>query len=337
VVARAGDLSDGELRPLPVLPGRMHLAQSRFATLKDKARRELTFQDMKADDDPSLIHESLVVTLDAQLFYQVLSALPYLVNYPYECTEQTLNRFLSTGIISSVYKRYPAVEKMARKFSERKTQLEAFDQPDANRRLALEETPWLELAQGGREPGYELINVLDARIARAQRDSALVKLKKAQTGSGGFPWFSGGPPSDWMTLYLLYGFSKGLEFGVDVPRDVVQRVFGYLYRHYLQEIVRQMRTHDCCWEAVTFLNYVLSNYPDSSWFGGGFSEAERKEMLAHSFKHWKRHLPYLKGYLALTLKRMGRPQDAKLVWESVMDSARTAEDQCTFWVPEDRG
>jgi uncharacterized protein YfaS (alpha-2-macroglobulin family) len=99
----------------------MHLAQSRFATLKDKARRELTFQDMKADDDPSLIHESLVVTLDAQLFYQVLSALPYLVNYPYECTEQTMNRFLSTGIISSVYKRYPAVEKMARKFSECKT------------------------------------------------------------------------------------------------------------------------------------------------------------------------------------------------------------------------
>ena len=50
------------------------------------------------------IDEQLVVTIDGQLFYSVLSALPYLVNYPYECTEQTLNRFLSTGIVSSVFK-----------------------------------------------------------------------------------------------------------------------------------------------------------------------------------------------------------------------------------------
>ena len=35
VTARAGDFSDGELRPLPVLPGRMHLTQSRFVTLHD--------------------------------------------------------------------------------------------------------------------------------------------------------------------------------------------------------------------------------------------------------------------------------------------------------------
>jgi large subunit ribosomal protein L35 len=34
VVAQSGDLSDGELRLIPVLPGRMHLAQSRFVALK---------------------------------------------------------------------------------------------------------------------------------------------------------------------------------------------------------------------------------------------------------------------------------------------------------------
>src|ERR1019366_6392688 len=38
-VATAGDLSDGEVRPLPVLPGRMHLVQSRFVTLKNKDRK----------------------------------------------------------------------------------------------------------------------------------------------------------------------------------------------------------------------------------------------------------------------------------------------------------
>jgi uncharacterized protein YfaS (alpha-2-macroglobulin family) len=336
VMAKAVDLSDGELRPIPVLPGRMHLAQSRFVTLKDKGSRTMTFADLAKGGDPTLVNEQVVVTIDAQLFYQVLSALPYLVNYPYECVEQTMNRFLSTGIVGSMFKDYPAIEKMAAKMAARTTQLETFDAPDPNRKMALEETPWLREAKGGDAEAGDLINVLDPRIVKAQRDSALDKLQKAQTSSGAFPWFSGGPPSPWMTLYLVYGFSKALEFGVDVPRDMVSKAWGYLHRWYLDDVVRDMMAHDCCWETVTFLNYVLSNYPDLGWTGNVFTDDERKKMADFSFRHWKQHAPMVKGQLALTLKRMKRDKDALLVWESVMDSAKTAEDQGTFWAPEDR-
>jgi len=333
--ARAGDFSDGERRPLPVLPGRMHLAQSRFVTLRDADRRELDFADMRADD-PSLINNQLVVTVDAQLFYSVLSALPYLVNYPYECTEQTLNRFLSTGILTSLYGRYPAVARMAEKFSERDTRLETWETTDPNRKMALEETPWLQTARGGSEEPDELINVLDPRVASAQRRAALAKLQQAQTSLGAFPWFPGGPPSPYMTLYILYGFSKALEFGVEVPQPMVQRAWAYMHRHYLDELVDLMMAHDCCWETITFLNYVLSNYPDDSWTGGVFTADDRQRMLDFSFRHWKQHQPLLKGYLTLTLQRAGRHDDAVLVFDSVMDSAKTERDLGTYWAPEDR-
>jgi alpha-2-macroglobulin len=336
VTATSGDFSDGELRPIPILPGRMHLMQSRFITMKDASKRVMRFDDLARNDDPTRINEQMVVTLDAQLFYSVLSALPYLVNYPYECTEQTLNRFVSTGILSSLYQQYPAIDRMAKEFSSRQTQFEQWDAADPNRKMALEETPWLQMAKGGDSNNSDLINVLDSRIAKAQREAALAKLRQSQTSSGGFPWFSGGPPSPYMTLYILYGFSKALEFGVEVPREIVQPAWNYMHRHYLDDVVRDMVKNDSGWEFVTFINYVLSNYPDSKWYEGTFTPAERKTMLDFSFKHWKSHSPYLKGYLALTLKRMGRPKDAMLVWESVMDSAKTAEDQGTFWAPEDR-
>ncbi len=337
VVARSGDFRDGEVRPVPILPGRVHLAQSRFVTLTGAGRRVMRFEDLaRAGEDPTLTHEQLVVTVDAQLFYSVLSALPYLVNYPYECTEQTLNRFLSTGIMTSFYDQYPALAKMAQEFSKRETRYESWDQADPNRKMMLEETPWVVEAQGGAEGPGDLLNVLDPRIAGAQRDAALAKLRKAQTSLGAFPWFPGGPPSPSMTLYLLYGFSKGLEFGVEVPKDMVVRAWQYLHRHYVDEVVRRMMAHDCCWEFITFLNFVLSSYPDESWTGGVFTAAERKTMLDFSFRHWKRHSPYLKGQLALTLHRMGRAQDARLVWASVMDSAKSERDQGTFWAPEDR-
>lgn len=335
VVASAGDLSDGELRPLPVLPSRMHLAQSRFVTLRNADRRVMRFDDLAQGDDPTLLNEQMVVTVDAQLFYQVLAALPYLVNYPYECTEQTLNRFLSTGIVASVYKDYPAVAHMAEQMARRDTVLETFDQADPNRRMALEETPWLVQARGGKDAGEGFVNVLDPRVARANRDQALAKLRKAQTAIGGFPWWEGGPPSPFMTLYLMHGFAKATEFGVEVPKDMVQQGWQYLARHY-RETWRGMMRKDCCWEVLTFLNYVATAYPDASWTGDALTLDERKEILDFSFRHWKKHSPYLKGYLALTLARMDRPSDAKLVWDSVMDSARTTQDEGTFWAPEDR-
>jgi uncharacterized protein YfaS (alpha-2-macroglobulin family) len=336
VTARAGAFSDGELRPLPVLPGRLHLMQSRFVTLHDADRRELHFADMAADDDPTMIHDQLVVTLDAQLFYSVLNALPYLVNYPYECTEQTLNRFLSTGIVSSLFDHYPSVERMAAKLSTRDTRFETWEADDPNRAMALVETPWLQTARGGSEEMDDLINVLDPRITRAQRDAALAELKKSQTSLGGFPWWPGGPPSPWMTLYILHGFSKGLEFGVDAPKDVVVRAWSYMHRHYIEEMVEWMMALDCCWETITFLNYVLSNYPDDSWTGGVFTDDERQRMLDFSFRHWRQHSPLTKGYLALTLERAGRHDDAVLVFDAVMDSAKTDQDLGTYWAPEDR-
>jgi alpha-2-macroglobulin len=335
VIAKTGDFSDGELRVLPLLPSRMRLVQSKFATLRDKDSRVLQFEDLAKSDDPTRNNEQLVVTVDAQLFFTVLQALPYLTRYPYECTEQTLNRFVSTGIVSSVFRDHPAVAKMAAKFSKRDTPLETFDGLDPNRKIALEEAPWLQAAKGGKSDGDASIDVLDPKVAAAERASALAKLKKAQLPNGAWPWFPGGPPSPYMTLYLLHGFAKAAEFKVELPRDVVQHAWAYLASEFRGE-TRRCMANEGCWEWVTFLSYVASAFPDESWLGGAFTAAERQQMLEFSFKHWKKHSPYLKGYLALTLKRMKRDSDAKLVFDSVMDSAKTTRDEGTFWMPEDR-
>ena len=342
VTARAGGLSDGERRPLPVLPGRVHLAQSRFAALRDADRRVLAFPDLAAQAgagaDPTLITDRLIVTLDGQLFYSVLSALPYLIEYPYECTEQTLNRFVSTAIVGSVFERYPAVAAMAKELAGRETRFEAFDEPDPNRDLLLEETPWLRLARGGSEPPEALIKALDPEIAATQRDAALASLAEAQTSSGGFPWWPGGPPSPYMTVYILQGLSRALERGAAVPAELTAPAWRYLHVWWTEEARRELAAGEvCCIELVTFLNYVLSSYPESGeWTGGVFTERERATMLERSWKRWRAHSPRLKVYLALTLARAGRDEDATRVFDSVMDSSRTDRDLGTYWAPEER-
>ncbi|NWG00080.1 MAG: hypothetical protein HXY19_03960 [Thermoanaerobaculaceae bacterium] len=340
VTAATADFADGEARGVPILPARLHLSQSRFVALPEGSEKRLHFPDMAASDDPSRESESLVVTVDAQLFYAALAALPYLVEYPYECTEQILNRFLSTSILTSLFSAHPEVARMAEQLSQRETRYEAWERDDPNRRMALEETPWLVLSQGGKDEA-PLLKVLDPRVAEQERQRALAQLEKAQTASGGFPWWPGGPPSPYMTLYLMYGFAKAAEFGVPVPQGVVERGWQYLGSYFREQYAaRQYASKlmelDCCWEFLTFLNYVASCYGHGEWMEAALPSEERQQILDFSFRHWREHSPYLKSMLALTLARMGRPGDARLVFDSVMDSATTTENEGTFWAPEER-
>jgi uncharacterized protein YfaS (alpha-2-macroglobulin family) len=334
VSAVAGDESDGELRPLPVLPSRVHLAQSRFAALHGAERRELRFADLEKNDDPTRIDEQMVVTLDGQLFQGALAALPYLTNYPYECTEQTLNRFLSTGIVSSLFARYPAVAAQAAELAKRPTPLVPWDAADPNRELALEETPFLEAAQGGAEPANGLLQVLDPRIARAQRDDSLARLGRIQLPNGAFPWWPGGPASPYMTAYVLEGMARAAEFGLELPpelREAVRKGWAYVAKEY-----RESAGKDLPLPVQILLDYAASAYPDPSWMGDALTGPERRQILGAGFAHWTTLPPYLRSLLALTLQRMGRPADARLVFDSVMARAQTTADEGTFWQPEPR-
>ena len=336
VEARAGNLSDGELRPLPVLPSRVHLAQSRFVTLRGADRRAMCFDDMAADTDPTCVHDALVVNVDAQLFYTVLKALPYLVEYPYECCEQVLNRFVSSSIVAGVYETFPSVAAMARNLPPRDTRLEAWDEEDPNRRMEAEETPWLREARGGEDPKFPIVTMLDAEVVTKHRNKSLAQLDKAQTSLGGFPWFPGGPPSPFMTLYALEGLARALEFGVSVPEKMIRKAWAYLTRHFRADIFPRLRNNELPPPSVTFLLYTLYAYRDASLTAGAFTQEERAELLEYTWASWRKQPPMLKLQLALTLHRLDRVDDARLVLDSVMDSAKTEADRGTFWAAEAR-
>ena len=332
VTAKTKGLSDGELRTLPILPSRMHLLQSKFVTLRKGKPRSIDFEQMRDKSDKSLIHKKLVLTLDAQLFYSVLTAVPYLVDYPYLCTEQTLNRFISTSILHQMFKKYPSVSKMAAKMAKaRDTQYEKWNKDDPNRLLFLEETPWLNQAEGGAKQRSQLIKALDPKIAKGVQAKSLKRLKSIQTSDGGFPWFPGGRPSEYITMYVVHGFAKATEFGAKLPKDMVVKAWRYLHNSYTRSSQRNRSLY-----FLVFTNYLASTFPDESWTGGFFTKKERISILNYTFEKWKELSPYLKAYLALTLHRMDRKKDAKLVFDSIMDSSTTTEDQGTFWAAEDR-
>lgn len=326
---------DGERRELLILPSRIHLAESKFITLKENETREIVFENLLNQTDKTRINEKMVLTVDAQLLYSVIEAMPYLVEYPYECTEQLANKFFTVGILNKIIKDNPSLEKFARDFSQRETKYEKFYEDDPNRRMALEETPWLLEAKGGYEEN-PIIPILNPDVSYMLEKVSLKKLLDTQDSSGGFPWWAGGKPSPYITLYIVYTFSKAAEFGVDIPLENIKRALNYLKNEGLNNDIDWCIAHNTGWEFITFLNYTLSNYNNPDIYKPTFSEGYRNKLADFSFKHWKEHSPYLKLQLALTLKRMKREKDAMLVHESVFDSAITRKDEGTFWMIEDK-
>ena len=205
----------------------------------------------------------------------------------------------------------PRWRSMAAEMAKRDTRLEPWDRDDPNRRMQLEETPWLAASKGGKEsrggPGQGARS--EDRPGHA-RGSAGQAAQKAQTSLGGFPWWPGGPPSPVHdALHRSTGSPRRASSASTSRRRWSRRPSPTCTATTSTSGSRDSIKCDCGWEFVTFLSYVLTSYPDDSLDGRGLHRGRAPRRCSTSRSSTGRtHSPYLKGYLALTLQRRGRPR-----------------------------
>jgi hypothetical protein len=133
----------------------------------------------------------------------MLDALPYLVDYPYGCTEQTLSRFLPAAIVARTLERrgLSADAAMARTFGGIEPEHAAATHP---------------------KPGAGLRALEDA-IARG-----LGRLYDFQHSDGGWGWWKPGDSDLWMSAYVVWGLALARDAEVDVRADVLERGARFL-------------------------------------------------------------------------------------------------------------
>ncbi|MBW2263932.1 MAG: hypothetical protein JRG91_18380, partial [Deltaproteobacteria bacterium] len=326
VTAVAGDLTDAEERDLPILPSRQRLIESAFVALTGKEVKKL---EIKLKDDPTRINESMTLQVDPQLALDLLNTIPFLIEYPYECIEQTLNRFVPLAIVNEIYKDYPAIRKAMGKVPKRDTVTPPWEEDDPRRLITLMETPWVRQAEGYK-PKYPLTDMLDPQIVEMQKKTSLGQLQAAQLGSGGFPWFPGGREDVYITLYVLAGFAEAQRYGVEIPQDMIDRALGYVNAEIpkrIDEDVRNLAT-------MAFAAYVLTSFDTDT-----YSEASRGHKLAKKWiKHIEKHIhaitPFGKAYLAYTHHRLGNSKRANEILNMIMDSAKEDPIVGVYWAPE---
>lgn len=273
----SGEYGDGVELSLPVVRHGIEALEAKAGRF-DGEGVDLTL-DLPARDEGT----ELVVQVTPSHAVTMLDALPYLVDYPYGCTEQTLSRFLPTTIVARTLER-----------------------------LGLDPAVALNRVYGGIEAEYagktqRETNAGLRDLARAT-SSGLERLYDLQHGDGSWSWWKEGDGDQFMTAYVVWGLALARDAEVDVDRSKLDAGGEWLGRVLVEA------EDDLALQA-----WML--HAHTAWLGDargeqrGFAEAAAKNLYAQ-----RRGLnAYGRALLLLSVNSLGQDDEARVLANNLID------------------
>ncbi|MGZ8545104.1 MAG: alpha-2-macroglobulin family protein, partial [Flavisolibacter sp.] len=141
---------------------------------------------------------------------------PYLMEYPYDCAEQTWNRYYANALASHITNASPRLRQVFEKWKTTDTAalLSALQKNEEFKSAILEETPWVLAAKTETEQKRNIAILFDMVRMSTELSSSLEQLKQMQTAGGAFVWFKGGPEDRFITQYIVTGMGRLKKLGV---------------------------------------------------------------------------------------------------------------------------
>lgn len=269
----AGD-SDAMTRTYPVQDHGLEVQVARSLKLSD---RELV---ATLEIPAARTRETTSFTVDVapSLAVTMLDALPYLVRYPYGCTEQTMSRFLPAAIVAHTLR---------------------------TRGLSVEDG--LARAFGGIEPETAGTTHKDEKRALDELDrvtrESLQRLVDFQHSDGGWGWWKDGESDRWMSAYVVWGLALARDAGLDVKLDVLDRGVAFLTRQLVEAEVDP--------DLAAWMLHALG----ASGKARGDEHVERAFAMLREQKHGLR--AYGKALFALAAQAFGKTDEARILCQNL--------------------
>lgn len=340
-VAAAAKLSDGEEGWLPVLSRRVLVIESLPLPIRGPAAKTFDFSRLlRSADSPTLRHEGVTVQVVSNPAWYAVMALPYLMEYPYECSEQTFNRLYANALARHIAASQPRIRQVFDEWRGAPALDSPLEKNESLKSVLVSETPWLRQAKAESQARRNVGILFERGRLDRETKNVLAKLERMQHSSGRWPWFPGGEPNDYITLYITTGFGRLRRLGVDVPMDAP---------------VRSLAALDA-WADRWYRDILRSGNPKSNHlsptialylYGRSFYLKDRPVAPAHrealdywldqARDHWLKVTDrQTRGHLALALVRFGDPATAKAIMRSVKEYSVSDEELGMFWRDTER-
>lgn len=225
---------------------------------------------------------ALSIQVTPSMAVTMLDALPYLIDYPYGCTEQTMSRFLPAVIVAN-------------------TLSEQGIDPDSIKGKifgGIERKYITDIHSNGRRD----LSELDAMVSKGLR-----RLNDLQHASGGWGWWEEEDDDHFMSAYVTWGLTLAQGAGVEIDRSVLQRAQDFLEKEIIEEEFE--------YDLQAWMLHALS----TRFLVEGNKKPSRFEAKAflNLMKNREQLNVYTRALLALSAKHFGFEEDAQLLAENL--------------------
>ncbi len=351
ISAKAGTFTDAEQRPLPILTDRVLVTESLPLPISTAGKKTFTLDKLKNNTSSTLRSQSLKLEFTPNPAWYAVQALPYLMEYPHQCSEQVFSRLYANSLAAHIMDERPKIKEVFAEWAKNTpspsekgpgdegTFLSKLEKNSELKNIVLAETPWVLNARNESESRQRIGLLFDMQRMAAERGKALKQLRDAQLGNGAWPWFSGMQPSRWVTQSIVAGFGhleklgaadlrpdgqmqQMLKQGVEwLDEDVAKDYQRLLKETNMEQRAKYVPGHD----AVQYL-YARSFF--QRWPLGGPAAAFYKERLAAT---WLQFGLQEQAMIALALDRLGDKATAQLIMKSLGERATRSEELGMYW------
>ncbi|QNP50762.1 hypothetical protein H9L05_11220 [Hymenobacter qilianensis] len=195
-----------------MLPNRLLVTESLPLPIVGPATREFELKKLTSTTSPTRRNYSLTLEMTQNPAWYAVQALPYLMEYPYECSEQIFSRLYANLLAAKILQSNPRLKttlnewKRAAQAGDKTALTSKLEQNQELKNLLLQETPWVRDAKSETERMRRLTELFDEPRLQAETTRALAKLAQMQKPNGAFPWFekmpttATSPSSSWPDL-----------------------------------------------------------------------------------------------------------------------------------------
>lgn len=340
VIAKSEDFSDGEQNALPVLSNRMLVTETLPMWIRSNETKTFTLDKLKDNTSTTLSHHKLTLEMTSNPAWYAVQALPYLMEYPYDCNEQTFARYYSNALAQHIVNSNPKIEAVFNQWKSTDALLSNLEKNEELKSILIQETPWLRDAQSETEQKKRIGLLFDLNKMTNELQSAKYKLQQNQLPSGAWPWFNGGRENRYITQHIIAGFGhlKHLNVSTLTNHDfeTITNALRYLDAEFVKEYKNLKKYNnkvDLSKDHLSYTQlhylYVRSFYPEIN------ASKEVKAILdyyqSQIQKYWLKRSLYAKGLMALTMHRMDDEKTAGKILKSLKENSISSDELGMYW------
>lgn len=340
ILAKSGNVSDGETNVLPVLSNRILLTEAKPLWVRPGQSREVKFENLVSNNSKTLKNHKFTLEYTSNPAWLAIKSLPYLMEFPHECAEQTFARFYSNALAESIIKKNPRIEEVFKVWKKNGANESLLEKNEELKSILLSETPWVKDAISDKDNKARLANLFDTEKVRDQQTQSINKLKELQLSSGGFPWFAGDNESEFITRHIVAGFGHLDKLNIQNDNNykikpILKKAISYLDKKFLQaHIDRMEKLSDTT--NLTLSNSAIHYLYTRSFFTETYPSSKKlkaisKRYLQKGKESWLTQSLYNKGLMALYLNRLGEGETATKILEALEEQAVDSEENGMYW------